>query len=242
MKSFWCTVVWWTFGNNVISVTCSLKCVAHLLSCTDRTAHGVGARGVPQHTQEDGVMSTGTHRRRCRKETCKGKNMLIIAAVSQLSTVFRLCNPHKFRVMFQSVHTYSQWFFFFFSCPPPYLKHALQSVPRLYTGNGQVKKQNPRHSTSLVLGTACSISHSDICCLHSLCMTLLPLGFSLQKQDVQNFYKFSLTDVVKVDRCLSIVYCLKFHLMSVLSSFVQKALFPAQWKILDDFSFGINIK
>lgn len=31
-------------------ITCSLKCVAHLISCTDRTAHGVGPCGVPQHT------------------------------------------------------------------------------------------------------------------------------------------------------------------------------------------------
>lgn len=43
-------LVWGSFGNNVIPITCSLKCVAHLISCTDRTAHGVGACGVPQHT------------------------------------------------------------------------------------------------------------------------------------------------------------------------------------------------
>lgn len=62
--------------------------------------------------------------------------------------------------------------------PPHHPKNAQQSVPRLYTGNGQVKTLIT-YSASLVLGTSSSVSHSDICCLYSPCMTPLPLGFSL---------------------------------------------------------------
>lgn len=45
---------------------------------------------------------------------------------------------------------------------------------------------------------------------------------------------------MKVHRCLIIVYHFKFHLMSVFSSFAQNTLilFHAQWKVLDDLSFG----
>lgn len=128
------------------------------------------------------------------KRHVRGKNMPIIAAVSQLSTVSGcVTSPtqvqsHCFET---STLTFSDLSFFFFLPPaPPKTRTTVRTTPLYRKWSGK-KTPNPRHSTSLILGTACSISHSDIYCLHSRCMTLLPLGFSLQKQDVQNFYKFS---------------------------------------------------
>lgn len=69
---------------------------------------------------------------------------------------------------------------FVFFLPPHHPKNAPQSVPRLYTGNGQVKTQITS-STSLVLGITCSISPSNICCLDSRRMTLSPVGILLIK-------------------------------------------------------------
>lgn len=143
-------------------------------------------------------MSTGTHRRRCREETCKEKNILIMAAVSQLSTVSgSVMSPtqvhsHCFEVFTLPV----KWFVFCFSAPPPYLKHALQSVPRLYTGNGQVT--NTESSSFRLSGSWRRLFHFPFWHLlssHTMHDTLA-FGISLQKQDVENFYKFSLTDVM----------------------------------------------
>lgn len=78
-----------------------------------------------------------------------------------------------FIVLSQSIHsrpTVHDLSFVFST--PHHPNNAPQSVPRLYTGNGQVKTLNTS-SDSLVLSTTCSISHSDICChLYPLCMTL----------------------------------------------------------------------
>lgn len=114
-------------------------------------------------------MSTGTHRHRCRKETRKRKKHAYHSCSFPKVNCMRMCNVShtSLKSLFQCPHPASDWpviCLFCFLPPPHYLKHALQSVPRLYTGNGQVKTPNP-HSTS------CSISHSDICCFHS-CMTL----------------------------------------------------------------------
>lgn len=43
--------------------------------CTDRATHGAGASGLSQHTQKNGVMSTGPHRGRRREETCKTSSL-----------------------------------------------------------------------------------------------------------------------------------------------------------------------
>lgn len=208
MQSLWCTLAWWAFANDAVPLTFILKSVAHPISCTDRAAHGVGACGVPQHTQEDGVMSPGTHRCRCRKETCKEKNILLMAASFPTVSCFSICNVShtSSQSLFQSVHTSSQVICLLFFCPPPSLKHALQSVPRLYTGNGQVK--HTQSSSFRLSGSWRRLFHFPFWHLlssHTMHDTLA-FGIFLQKQDVQNFCRFSLTDVVKVDRWLSIAY------------------------------------
>ena len=59
-------------------------CVS-LFSCTDWAAHGDGARGVPQYTQEDGHVSAGPHWHRRREETCKYTLLtLFLAKLSEL--------------------------------------------------------------------------------------------------------------------------------------------------------------
>lgn len=45
-----------------------------LVLCADRAAHGAGARRLPQHAQEDGVVPTGTHRRRRGEKTRKASD------------------------------------------------------------------------------------------------------------------------------------------------------------------------
>lgn len=75
-------------------------------------------------------MSTGTHRRRCREETCKETNILITAAVSQLSTVSgSVMSPTQVHShCFRSVHTSSQVICLLFFCPPPTLPKTCTTV------------------------------------------------------------------------------------------------------------------
>lgn len=135
-------------------------------------------------------MSTGTHRCRCREETCK---LVRIKPLPNNSTFKKQTKTDQSTVpgcvitsvliafptqsfsshCFHSRPTvYDLSFVFFYPTPP---NNAPQSVPRLYTGNGQVKTLIT-YSTSLVLDATCSTSHSGICHLYSLCMTLSPCG------------------------------------------------------------------
>lgn len=148
------------------------------------------------------VVSHNTHKRMvsclqghigadAEKRHVRGKNAYHSCSFPTVNC-FRMWNVSHTTMesLFWRVHTHSRWFVFF-SLPSalPKPRTTVRATPLYRKWSGK-KTQNPRHSTSVVLGTACSISHSDVCCPYSRCMTLLPLGFSLQKQDVQNFISF----------------------------------------------------
>lgn len=90
-------------SNSQLMNRCILQRLMTVLAClvlpADWAAHGAGARGVPQHTQEDGVMSTGTHRCRCREETCK---LVTIKPLSNNST-FKKNKLKPINQLFQGV-------------------------------------------------------------------------------------------------------------------------------------------
>lgn len=108
-------------------------------------------------------------------------NKLTRSAVPGCVKMF--ASPTHFELSFFKASTVGVQSMIYFLCFLPHKtpQNAPQSVPRLYTGNGQVKTQITCSSTSLVLGTTCSISHSDICHLYSPCMTLFAFWDSLVK-------------------------------------------------------------
>lgn len=138
-------------------------------------------------------MSTGTHRRRCRKETRKEKSILITAAVSQLSTVSgSVMSPTQVHShCFRSVHTSSQVICLLFFCPPtlPKTRTTVRTTPLYGKWSGN------KHRILVIpplwfLAPLVPFSHSDICCLHTRCMTFLPLESPCKNRMFKTFTSF----------------------------------------------------
>lgn len=94
--------------------------------------------------------------------------------------------PHKFRLTVSRYPHLQSVICLFFSAPRPIQKHTLQSVPRLYTGNGQVK--NTESSSFHLSGSWHRLFHFPFShLLSSLTMhDTLPFGSLLPKTGCSN--------------------------------------------------------
>lgn len=191
------------YSGDSLWVVRSLFLGVRLVLCADWAAHGAGARGVPQHAQEDGVVSSGTHWCRRGKETCKAFNTsqpiwsepnIKLSKPAKTRSAHSRClkiTCHVLNFLLKSseltlsvIYVFC-WFLFYVVLirAPVTPKNAPQSVPRLYTGNGQVKTWSTSSHFSGSWHCCCSISSTHICCLGSWRMTLLAVGTLLGKKN-----------------------------------------------------------